>query len=99
MFFSDGQQCNPNPCRNGRCVERVGGFMCQCNPGYGGQRCDLREYHLYIYTRHGLCDQHENHLNIKDMVSVTCMSTNSICTRHGLCDLRKYTLYNYIYRT
>ena len=40
-----GDPCADNPCLNGAsCVANgIGGFTCQCPPGYTGQRCEDRE--------------------------------------------------------
>ena len=31
--------CTPDPCRNGRCVDRVDGYTCVCQPQYVGVNC------------------------------------------------------------
>ncbi len=40
-----GDPCAVNPCLNGgTCMaNNVGGFTCQCPPGYSGLRCEDRE--------------------------------------------------------
>jgi hypothetical protein len=40
-----GDPCNPNPCLNGgACIaNNIGGFTCQCPPGYSGLRCEDRD--------------------------------------------------------
>ena len=37
-----GDPCAQNPCLNGgQCIPNgLGGFTCQCPPGYSGQRCE-----------------------------------------------------------
>ena len=38
--------CASNPCgSNGQCIQSSGGFFCECNLGYYGNRCE-REYRL-----------------------------------------------------
>ena len=37
---SDNSQCSINPCRNGgKCLSRIGGYLCQCLAGYTGSNC------------------------------------------------------------
>jgi hypothetical protein len=40
-----GDPCAQNPCLNGgQCYpNNLGGFSCQCQPGYSGQRCEDRK--------------------------------------------------------
>jgi len=41
----DTSMCFPNPCLNGgQCAPVVNYYMCTCRHGYGGQRCDNREF-------------------------------------------------------
>lgn len=55
-----GQMCEVNvddcatqPCRRGRCIDRVNGFICTCYSGSDGVLCDVRILdflvHLFIY--------------------------------------------------
>ncbi|XP_044885979.1 coagulation factor IX [Mauremys mutica] len=40
--YIDGDQCNPNPCKNGaRCADDVGSYVCWCPAGYEGRNCEL----------------------------------------------------------
>ena len=40
IFFSDINDCEPNPCKNaGECVDGVASYTCVCRPGYGGPDC------------------------------------------------------------
>lgn len=32
--------CEPNPCKDGLCLNQGSGFTCQCFPGFAGARCD-----------------------------------------------------------
>uniref|UniRef100_A0A674JZW4 Coagulation factor IX n=1 Tax=Terrapene triunguis TaxID=2587831 RepID=A0A674JZW4_9SAUR len=43
--YIDGDQCNPNPCKNGaRCADDVGSYVCWCPAGYEGRNCELGMY-------------------------------------------------------
>ena len=38
LFVTD--ECASQPCMNGgRCIDIVGGYRCECPPGYGGSAC------------------------------------------------------------
>uniref|UniRef100_A0A8C8SHP1 Coagulation factor IX n=1 Tax=Pelusios castaneus TaxID=367368 RepID=A0A8C8SHP1_9SAUR len=40
--YIDGDQCNPNPCKNGaRCVDEIGSYVCWCPAGFEGRNCEL----------------------------------------------------------
>lgn len=32
--------CSPDPCHHGRCVDGIASFSCACAPGYTGTRCE-----------------------------------------------------------
>jgi hypothetical protein len=32
--------CSPDPCHHGRCVDGIATFSCACAPGYTGTRCE-----------------------------------------------------------
>ena len=38
-FSTDIDDCAGVTCNNGRCIDLVAGFSCQCTVGYGGQSC------------------------------------------------------------
>jgi len=40
-YFSDINECSPNPCQNGAtCVDLVGSYRCDCKTGYSGTNCE-----------------------------------------------------------
>ncbi|XP_066263214.1 uncharacterized protein [Branchiostoma lanceolatum] len=40
----DVDECNSNPCQNnGTCIEGVGHYICQCEHGWNGVHCEIRE--------------------------------------------------------
>ena len=42
-FHADINECSSNPCLNGgACVDQVNGYVCNCQPGYIGSRCQTQ---------------------------------------------------------
>ncbi|XP_014810351.1 PREDICTED: coagulation factor IX [Calidris pugnax] len=40
--YIDGDQCDPNPCKNGAtCKDAVSSYVCWCPPGYDGRNCEI----------------------------------------------------------
>ena len=40
LFFSDTDDCYPNPClNNGTCTDGVNDYKCTCVPGFVGKNC------------------------------------------------------------
>lgn len=47
LLFSlrDGDQCNPNPCKNGAlCKDEINSYVCWCPAGYEGKNCEIGRY-------------------------------------------------------
>lgn len=43
----DISDCTPNPCMNqGKCVDRVNDFRCDCIKGFKGKKCQISKYRL-----------------------------------------------------
>jgi hypothetical protein len=38
--------CHSQPCRYGRCIDKINGFICQCYDGYEGILCDVSIYFI-----------------------------------------------------
>ncbi|MBN3314672.1 FA9 factor, partial [Atractosteus spatula] len=41
MKYVDGDQCVPNNCVNGTCIDQIGSYTCLCHPGFEGRHCDF----------------------------------------------------------
>ncbi|XP_066038308.1 coagulation factor IX [Chamaea fasciata] len=40
--YVDGDQCNPNPCKNGAvCKDEINSYVCWCPAGYEGKNCEI----------------------------------------------------------
>ena len=39
----DINDCKPDPCKHGSCVDRVISYTCVCDPGYSGVNCNKGE--------------------------------------------------------
>ena len=53
-FTRDGNECSPNPCRNGGvCSDGCASYYCSCSSPYTGSRCENRQGRLTIYARYG----------------------------------------------
>ena len=44
FIFLDIDECDPNPCNNGECIDLVNDFTCVCDDGYEGEVCDGSMY-------------------------------------------------------
>ena len=38
-FLSDGDECDPNPCIHGNCIDGLVDYACSCPPGFDGKNC------------------------------------------------------------
>ncbi|XP_062584759.1 sushi, von Willebrand factor type A, EGF and pentraxin domain-containing protein 1-like [Saccostrea cucullata] len=36
----DINECDDHPCGNNTCINELGGFTCECSPGFRGERCE-----------------------------------------------------------
>lgn len=44
-------ECESDPCNGHRCINRVNGYVCQCNKGYNGKSCEIKP----DYCKHDPC--------------------------------------------
>ncbi|GAA6091448.1 vitamin K-dependent protein C-like [Tachysurus ichikawai] len=65
MVYADGNQCIPNACENGVCVDQFQKYICICNPGYEGKRCHLVSSHTNCSMDNGGCDHNCHEINDK----------------------------------
>uniref|UniRef100_A0A8C9TTX5 Vitamin K-dependent protein C n=1 Tax=Scleropages formosus TaxID=113540 RepID=A0A8C9TTX5_SCLFO len=59
IVYTDGNQCEPDFCVNGTCVDQFQSFVCKCRPGFDGKFCDQREKELcdpFCGCDNGDCD-------------------------------------------
>ncbi|XP_074651609.1 fibrillin-3-like [Tubulanus polymorphus] len=74
----DINECNlyPEACKDGRCVNNIGSFLCQCPPGFrldaSGTKCkDERRSKCFLYVNNGICSHQTLGLH---KMSVCCCS-------------------------
>ena len=41
--LSDNDECASSPCFNGKCIDGVDSYTCNCNPRYSGLQCEFGE--------------------------------------------------------
>ncbi|KAI5608867.1 vitamin K-dependent protein C precursor, partial [Silurus asotus] len=70
----DGDQCVPNPCINGVCVDQIQSYYCSCNPGFEGKHCHIDSTHANCSVDNGGCD-HNCHER-KDSTGRYCSCTD-----------------------
>lgn len=45
IFYSDRNECDPNPClNNGVCIDGINTYSCGCKGGYAGKNCETSKY-------------------------------------------------------
>ena len=50
ITVSDIDDCISQPCWNGRCVDAVNGYTCDCDAGYTGVFCETSKFQkFYMY--------------------------------------------------
>lgn len=50
-------ECESSPCFQGTCVDKIGGYVCECDEGFEGEHCDvdIDECEKYKPCVHGKC--------------------------------------------
>ncbi|XP_063074891.1 vitamin K-dependent protein C isoform X2 [Engraulis encrasicolus] len=83
--YKDGNQCNPNLCVNGTCVDKFQSFECSCNPGFEGKYCDQPSTASNCTVDNGDCD-HECNLRSDGMVrTCSCLPGYSLHENSRTC--------------
>ncbi|XP_062380655.1 vitamin K-dependent protein C-like [Sardina pilchardus] len=70
IVYKDGNQCEPNPCIEGTCMDKFQSFECLCHPGYEGRYCNQPSTASNCSLQNGDCD-HECNLRSGGLVR-TC---------------------------
>lgn len=54
---SNINNCQPDPCHHGTCIDGIASYTCNCEPGYTGYRCEnqLNECHSNPCQNGGKC--------------------------------------------
>ena len=48
IFILEFNDCRPNPCLNGTCIDQDNTYACYCFDGYKGTHCDGKIFFLKI---------------------------------------------------
>ena len=51
IVFTDIDDCSPDPCSYGTCLDGVDGYRCVCLVGYTGTRCDISKLYIAIKSQ------------------------------------------------
>ncbi|XP_061097082.1 vitamin K-dependent protein C [Conger conger] len=54
--YTDGNQCEKNPCVNGTCVDQFQSYVCKCDLGFEGRNCDRNSTASNCTVDNGDCD-------------------------------------------
>ncbi|XP_017351037.1 vitamin K-dependent protein C isoform X1 [Ictalurus punctatus] len=73
MVYTDGNQCVPNACKNGVCVDQYRSYICSCNPGFEGKHC-LVITHTNCSVDNGGCDHDCHERNDKTGRYCSCIN-------------------------
>ena len=78
-----GDPCADNPCLNGAsCTPNsLGGFTCQCPPGYSGLRCEDSKTYRYVFFSYCMLDILL--LLVDPCASQPCMNQGSCVRENG----------------
>lgn len=87
-FLLDTNECEKRICVHARsCHNLIGGYLCDCLPGWVGPNCDVSEYQRNFYDRHSpppLC-------NLCYITCALCHVGNSscqdLCQNNGQCEV------------
>ena len=47
--IKDINDCKPEPCIHGSCIDGINSYICSCNIGYSGTNCDEGRKTCFIY--------------------------------------------------
>ncbi|KAL2097933.1 hypothetical protein ACEWY4_007140 [Coilia grayii] len=87
--YKDGNQCNPNPCVNGTCMDKFQSFECSCSPGFEGKYCDQSNTASNCTVQNGDCD-HECNLRSDGKVrTCSCLPGYSLHENSRTCSAIK----------
>lgn len=74
IYFSDIDECEPNPCKNsGTCKDEINGYLCTCPDGYTGTNCEngKRDFHFFDTEI-----MHDSNSTIKHIFSLSSSRLN-----------------------
>ena len=50
-YILDINECSNNPCINGKCVDKINSYECDCQPGYEGEKCEKsKKRNFFIWS-------------------------------------------------
>lgn len=70
LFITGVNDCDNDPCNGHQCIDKVKGYICQCNNGYHGNNCEIKP----DFCKHEPCQNGASCVNTNDG-NYTCSCT------------------------
>lgn len=108
---SNIDNCKPDPCHHGTCIDGIASYTCNCDPGYTGYRCEnqLNECHSNPCQNGGKCVDRVNKYICQCQHGTSgegwCITNSpsyiplfAFHIKEGFCFPHRYQLWNQLWR-